>query len=259
MEERKHKILAIETSTPTLSLALLENNSILAEYNVFNGSKHDKLCAEFARRLLEDNSLRVEELTAVAVSSGPGSFTGLRIGMAFAKGLTFLNTPKLIIVPTLAAMIENSMNFLQNFDLYNKFSSSIKIIAIAPSHSNFYYYQEKQVDVESIYNNNNFHFETKNKNEVQDVKMVDYESLLKIYNNKDKNKDKVKNLFLTTTQPINLPFGILLPGMSNVKADLIGRYATELLKNNIITLSEDAVPMYVQDFVPKTSTKQNLY
>jgi len=247
MEKNSCRILAIETSSPTLSLALLENNNILAEYNIFAGNKHDKLCAEFSRRLLEDNSLTIDDLTAVAVSIGPGSFTGLRIGLAFAKGLTFTNTPKLITVPTLAAMIKNAAMFIQHIKNHNNLFDKIKIVAVAPSHSNLYYYQEATQELLQ-YENMLLNLYS------SEVQTIDQESLIAKY----KHSQESNNIFLTTTQKINLPFGMLLPEMSNIKASIIANFATELLEKNITCSSESAVPMYVQDFVPKVFPKKSV-
>lgn len=105
MEIQKNPtILAIETSGRTCGVALVVDNALRAEYTYIHKTAHDEFLANLTKRILEDSSLAVTDLDAVAVSAGPGSFTGLRIGASFAKGLCFDNSPKLIAVPTLSAM-----------------------------------------------------------------------------------------------------------------------------------------------------------
>ncbi len=77
---------------------------IIAEYSQHGTNIHDKLLAEYIRRIIDDTGNTIDGLDCVAVSSGPGSFTGLRIGAAVAKGICYGNKPALIPVPTLYAL-----------------------------------------------------------------------------------------------------------------------------------------------------------
>jgi len=97
-------ILSLESSSKSCSAALSQGNKLIAEYSVFGLNIHDKLLAEFAKRLLDDNGITINELSAVAVSAGPGSYTGLRIGAAISKGVCYGGKPKLIAVPTAMAL-----------------------------------------------------------------------------------------------------------------------------------------------------------
>ena len=94
-------ILNLETSTSVCSVALAAGEEVLFEKAAFEGPSHAALLGTFVSEALAALKRTGKTLDAVAVSSGPGSYTGLRIGVSMAKGLCFgLNIP-LIAVPTL--------------------------------------------------------------------------------------------------------------------------------------------------------------
>lgn len=99
-------ILGIETATARLSVALHDGDSVRAAININRGNAHDELLVPLCRDLLAHANLSMEDLRGVAVSAGPGSFTGLRIGMAAAKGIAFGRALPLLAVPTLDAAAE---------------------------------------------------------------------------------------------------------------------------------------------------------
>lgn len=97
-------ILAIETATRVSSVALADGDRIIAALTIENGLEHSATLVPNIGKLLSIAGKSREDLTAVAVSIGPGSFTGLRIGLATAKGMAYgLNIP-LVSVPTLKAL-----------------------------------------------------------------------------------------------------------------------------------------------------------
>ena len=98
------KILAIETSTLVSSVALATEERVLAELTTATRLTHSETLLPHIEQVMKLAGVERSELTAVAVSIGPGSFTGLRIGLATAKGLAYaLNLP-LVGVSTLAAL-----------------------------------------------------------------------------------------------------------------------------------------------------------
>lgn len=101
------KILAIESSSLVCSTALLKDDIIIAEYTINNKITHSQTLLPMISAILEISGMDAQELDAVAVSGGPGSFTGLRIGSATAKGLTLALDIPVIHVPTLDAMAYN--------------------------------------------------------------------------------------------------------------------------------------------------------
>lgn len=99
-------ILCIETGTDVCSVGIARDGELLSLRESDQGRDHARLVAVYVDELLGENDIRPEELDAVAVGMGPGSYTGLRIGVSFAKGLCYgLNIP-LIAVGSLDAMTE---------------------------------------------------------------------------------------------------------------------------------------------------------
>lgn len=97
-------ILAAETSTAINSVALLRDDALLAEITVDARRLHSERLLPMVDGLLAEAGLTLRDVELLAVSTGPGSFTGLRIGAATWKGLALANNLPLIGVPTLDAM-----------------------------------------------------------------------------------------------------------------------------------------------------------
>ena len=99
-------ILCIETGTDVCSVGLVNNGELLSLRESDSGRDHAKKVAVFVDELLRENDIDPSDLDAIAVGEGPGSYTGLRIGVSFAKGLCYgLNKP-LIAISSLAAMTQ---------------------------------------------------------------------------------------------------------------------------------------------------------
>jgi len=98
-------ILHIETSAEICSVALGVNGILADDILDETPRSHARVLTSLTEKLITRNNLKMASLKAVAVSSGPGSYTGLRIGVSAAKGLAYgLNIP-LIAVPTCEAMV----------------------------------------------------------------------------------------------------------------------------------------------------------
>ena len=82
------RIILTETSTSLCSVALAEDGKVVA-YKEDDGRRHASMLAPLIAELLEERQLKVTDCDAVAVSMGPGSYTGLRVGVSSAKGLCF--------------------------------------------------------------------------------------------------------------------------------------------------------------------------
>ena len=97
-------ILAIETATKICGVAIVENGKIISEKFVDEKNVHSEKLVSFIDLILNESNLKLEQIKTIAVSSGPGSFTGLRIGMSIAKGICYAKNIPIILVPTLDGM-----------------------------------------------------------------------------------------------------------------------------------------------------------
>ena len=98
------RVLGIETSATVASVALIENQRLLAQYSMEHHAKHSKTLMPMLEVMLQHREMKMSQVDLIAVSNGPGSFTGLRIGSATAKGLAYsLNIP-VVPVPTLEVL-----------------------------------------------------------------------------------------------------------------------------------------------------------
>ena len=97
-------ILNIETSTKVCSVALAKEGKVINIKECNEGSNHSVLLGEYIDQILKEENIEVNNLDAIAISMGPGSYTGLRIGVSMAKGLCYGANIPLIAIPTLKAM-----------------------------------------------------------------------------------------------------------------------------------------------------------
>jgi len=94
-------ILNIDTSSTVCSVCLAEDGILIAERNDLSENRHASQLAILIRELMEEQNIKLKDLSAVALSSGPGSYTGLRIGTSVAKGICYGLDKPLISVSTL--------------------------------------------------------------------------------------------------------------------------------------------------------------
>ena len=98
------RIIHIETATTTCSVAAGENGVLLAVRSVHDGYKHAENLLRLFEEVMQEAGWKNDELSAIAVSAGPGSYTGLRIGVSTAKGLCYALDIPLIAVSTLYSL-----------------------------------------------------------------------------------------------------------------------------------------------------------
>lgn len=101
------KILALETSAKAVSAAVVENGKVLCSGYQDTGLTHSRTLMPIVEHILKNTGMTIAQIDAVAVAAGPGSFTGIRIGVSAAKGLAFAMEKPAVAVSALAAMARN--------------------------------------------------------------------------------------------------------------------------------------------------------
>ena len=100
-------VLGIETSTKTGSVAVVSQTGVVAQYSLNIEVTHSERLMSTVDRVLKDTGLVIADIDGYAVAIGPGSFTGLRIGLAAVKGLALVTGKPVAAVPTLQALAWN--------------------------------------------------------------------------------------------------------------------------------------------------------
>jgi tRNA threonylcarbamoyl adenosine modification protein YeaZ len=98
------KVLSFDTSTSSGSVAILDNSQVIAMDSYLAESSHAETLFNVIDKVLESCGLKIADVDGIAVAIGPGSFTGLRIGLAAAKGLAYAANKKLVGVSSLEAL-----------------------------------------------------------------------------------------------------------------------------------------------------------
>ncbi|MDA3844854.1 MAG: tRNA (adenosine(37)-N6)-threonylcarbamoyltransferase complex dimerization subunit type 1 TsaB [Candidatus Kapabacteria bacterium] len=220
--DKKPIILSIESSGNTSGIALHEGTELLAEYSLVGKNLHDKLMTESIRRLLGDLELKIEDISAIAVSAGPGSFTGLRIGAAIAKGLCFEGSPKFIAVPNLSAFAFAARDFA-------KALNASGIIATIKAHKNLMYRQEFNIEAEAS-------------GEIIMTDTTEFEAL-----------DTTGKVLCGTAAE---PTAFTLKTLTELSPRIIGEYAVAAYNKSDFADAAEFTPMYIQEFEIKTSKKK---
>lgn len=98
------KILAIDTSSKICSVAILENEETIEEINLDNGRTHSENLMPMIAEILAKNNLKLENIDLISCSIGPGSFTGIRIGVASVKAMAEVNQIPVVGVTSLETL-----------------------------------------------------------------------------------------------------------------------------------------------------------
>ena len=104
------KILSIDSSSVTASVAITENGKILSEKFINNGLTHSQTLMPMVEDAINESKISVKDIDLFAITNGPGSFTGVRIGISCVKGMADALSKKCIAVSTLEAIAEPLKN-----------------------------------------------------------------------------------------------------------------------------------------------------
>ena len=130
------KIIAVETSTEICGIAYIENGNCIDIIEDRIPRQHAEKLPLFYNELIDKIGLKLSKIDAIAVSIGPGSFTGLRIGLSYSKGLAYSHNKPIIPVPTIQSMMYGADQ-----------NNNKNVMAMLLSHGNKYFVQK--------FNNNN--------------------------------------------------------------------------------------------------------
>jgi tRNA threonylcarbamoyladenosine biosynthesis protein TsaB len=220
MKKENIYILSIETSGKTCGVTLRKDKESLFTENISEPNMHDKLLATLVRAAMGKLHGDYALLDAIAVSAGPGSFTGLRIGASLAKGIVFDSNIKLLPVPTLDAI---AWHYLQKESI----TGQKQIIATIPSHKNLYYIKIFNPDF----------------NIKEDIQLIKPENI------SDYADDN--SIFVGPGAAVFIKNDI--NGITGgLNSEIIANYANKLYFENQFVDADEFVPMYAQDFKPKT-------
>uniref|UniRef100_A0A7V2ZJ51 tRNA (Adenosine(37)-N6)-threonylcarbamoyltransferase complex dimerization subunit type 1 TsaB n=1 Tax=Ignavibacterium album TaxID=591197 RepID=A0A7V2ZJ51_9BACT len=209
-------LLAIETSEKLCGVSFLLNETEYYSAKIFLPHSHSEKLFELIESLRDNSKLKLNDIKAVAVSAGPGSFTGLRIGMAAAKGIAAgLNIP-IIPVPTFEALAFQVSQFLpenQKFIIANK------------ANRDEAYYAKFHV------RNNNYIFEEQLK--ILPIDKINIEDGHILFGNISANPN-----ILISPEP-----------------EIVGLWAIKFGKDNLIDDFDFLEPNYIKDFIAKEVKK----
>ena len=218
------KILGIDTSTMSANIAVVEDDKLICEYTINTKKTHSQKLMPMIESMLKLSDINIKDIDVIAICVGPGSFTGLRIGMATAKSIAHVNNIPLIGV--------NSLEILgANIEFCNK-----NICAILDAQRNQVYTCK-------------YIFENKKIRETETIRIISIDDLLKelattneewiligeaVYKYKDKIED-FSNIILSS------------PANNVTKASSLCNIAIEKFKQNIEVYNcYDINPMYIR-------------
>mgnify|MGYP000370756987 FL=1 len=110
------RILCVDTSSFICSVSVFENLSLISSNSTEVEKSHSKLIIQLIDQSLKDAKIKINEVDAFAVSMGPGSYTGLRIGVSTIKGLCYTLEKPLISINTLEILSKSALNHINNYN-----------------------------------------------------------------------------------------------------------------------------------------------
>lgn len=226
-------ILCLETSTAVCSVALVDNSNVIALRESLDGQNHAEKITIFIDEVMKEANISYNELEAIAVSKGPGSYTGLRIGVSTAKGLCYAMEKPLIAIDTLAAMTEGFLD--NNFDNNTNIMSSSSIFC-------------PMIDARRMEVYSAFFTEDMKKTSDTEALIIDENSFSDLKLNHHlylfgDGADKLISLFENEEN-------ITVIEKFHCSAAYMARLAEEAFKNNDFVDTAYFEPFYLKDFVP---------
>ncbi len=227
-------ILSIETSTKVCSVCVSENNKVLAYKELYKANSHATHLTVFIQELFNNlDNITIKDIDAVAISSGPGSYTGLRIGVSVAKGICYALSKPLVSVTSLLTLA-----FSQNENI-KEFPKDTLICPMIDA---------RRMEVYTTLFDSSF-------NQLGEISaiIIDESSFKDIL-------DKKKIIFVgdgstKCKEIINHPNAIFIDNQAPLATNMVKK-ATEKFKNKEYEDVAYFEPFYLKDFVVTTSKKK---
>lgn len=216
-------VLSVDSSSKVATVAILKDDVLLGEYILNDKREHSVILMPLIQELLKECNLTIDDIDGYVVSKGPGSFTGLRIGMATIKGMSFGNNKPYISISSLDALAYNLISF-----------NGIICPIMDALRENVY---------TALYKNNNDNLE-----KIMDYTALDLDELINLLKNKKEEVIFVGDGLSKHKQYIcdNLPNAHFAPAHLNIiRASSLGELGLKLLKNGICDDSNSA-PLYLK-------------
>ena len=206
-------ILAIETSSDICGISFIENGTFIDSVDEEKSKQHAEVLPKLYKKLQSKTNFSLSNIDALAVSIGPGSFTGLRIGLSFTKGLAFSKNLPIIPISTMMALAYNSRKFLPT-------------LGIIHSHAKRVFYQKIRWMNTVPYPDG-------------DIKVAEWDRFV------DK-LDQVENIFQLNCEKLDKNSDFICTSLSSSS---IGILANINYNELVISQPYDLVPNYVSPFI----------
>ena len=213
--KENNTILAIETSSNICGISLIENGTLIDSIDKDKSKQHAEVLPQLYQELQIKTNFSLSNIDALAVSIGPGSFTGLRIGLGFTKGLAFSNNLPIIPISTMMALAYNSRK-------------SLPALGVIHSHANRVFYQKIRWIGSVPYPDS-------------DIKVAEWNDFLDEIN-------QTENIFQLNCEKLKNSGGFISTILSSSS---IGILANINYNKLVIDQPYDLVPNYVSPFIVK--------
>ena len=206
-------ILAIETSSNICGISFIENGTFIDSFDEEKSKQHAEVLPQLYKKLQSKTNFSLSNIDALAVSIGPGSFTGLRIGLSFTKGLAFSKNLPIIPISTMMALAYNSRKFLPT-------------LGIIHSHAKRVFYQK-------------IRWVNKVPCPDGDIKVAEWDKFID-------DIDQTKNIFQLNCGKLDKSSGFI---STNLSSSSIGILANINYDELVIGKPYDLIPNYVSPFI----------
>lgn len=219
------KVLAFDSSGLVASVALVAERELIAEYTVNYKKTHSQTLMPMLDEIKKMANIDFKEIDGIAIAEGPGSFTGLRIGAATAKGLGMVLNKPIIPVPTVDGIAYNLykakgiicplMDARRNqvyTGLYKWENDELKVVS-----------KQKVIEIEEI---------------AKEINVI-YEEVIFLGDGVQVFEDKLKDL-------IHVPYSFAPPHLSKQRAGAVGALGIQYLKAGIAVDADDFAPIYLR-------------